>query len=87
MRGGTLVDGLSESDQSARNVPARLLLADGRPDQRVTAWGNIIDAYHNHVAAAKFAVDGQIEESKVALFALDLQLGSDRPDVARPQPR
>lgn len=45
-------------------------MADGCPVHRVTASGDVIDAYRDHVAASKFAVDGQIEESKMAFLAL-----------------
>jgi hypothetical protein len=39
------------------------------------------------IATAKFAVDGEIEQSKVAHLALHLQSGADRPDVLRLQGR
>jgi hypothetical protein len=45
------------------NGPACLLLADGCAIHGITAWGDVIDANGDHVAAAQFAVDCQIEES------------------------
>jgi hypothetical protein len=52
------------------------------PQRPISAWSNVIDAHGDNIAAAKFAVDRQIEECKIPLLALDLELGPDRPDVA-----
>ena len=41
----------------------------------------------DHVAAPQLTVDREIERREIAPPALNLQLGSDRPDVARPQRR
>jgi len=82
------VDGLSSLiGQLETYRPPRLLLANGCSIQRVTAWSNVIDADGDNVAAAKFAVDRQVEECKIPLLALDLQLGSNRSNLARPQRR
>jgi len=62
-----------------------LLLADGRPVHRVTTRGDVIPANGDNVAAAQLAVDGKIEKGEISLLAFDLQLGPNRPDVARPQ--
>lgn len=63
------------------------LLTNSRPVHRLVARADVIDANGNHITAAQLAVDGEIEESKVALVALDLKLRSDRPHVARSQRR
>ena len=62
---------------------AGLLLPDCRAVHRVTAWGHVVDADGDNVTAAQFAVDRQVEQREIALLALDLELRSDRPDVAR----
>ena len=62
--------------------PAGLLLSDGGPIHRVAARRNIIDADGDDVTATQLAVDRQVEQRQIALLALDLELGSDRPDVA-----
>jgi hypothetical protein len=41
----------------------------------------------DHVAAPQLTVDREIERREIAPPALNLQLGSDRPNVARPQRR
>ena len=83
-----LVDRLARLvGQLEPNGSAGLLLADGCAIHRVAARGDVIDANGNHVAAAQLAVDRQVEEGEIALLALDLQLRSDRPDVARSQRR
>lgn len=69
------------------NWPAGLLLPDGRPVHRVSTRGDVIDANGNNIAAAKLAIDRQVEESKVAFLAINLELRSDRSDVARSQRR
>jgi len=35
-------------------------------------------------SSSRFAVDGEIEEGKIAFLALDLRLGPDRPNVSLP---
>ena len=42
---------------------------------------DVLDFEAHDIAAAKLAVDGEIEQSKVAHLALHLQSGADRPDV------
>jgi hypothetical protein len=42
---------------------------------------NVIDPEGHHIAAAEFAIDGQIEHGEVTDPALDRQPGSDRPNV------
>jgi hypothetical protein len=60
-------------------------LPDGCSIRRVAAGGDILDSDGNDVAAAKLAVDCQIEHCEVASAALDLELCPDGPDVFRPQ--
>ena len=69
------------------NWPARLLLSDRCAIHRVTTRGHIVHADGDHVATAQLAVDRQVEEGEIPLLSLDLQLGPDRPNVARPQRR
>jgi hypothetical protein len=56
---------------------------DRRAVHRVAARGYVIDTNRDDVTAAQLAVDRQVEERKIALVALDLELRSDRPDMAR----
>ena len=67
--------------------PTCLLLANRGAVQRVAVRRNIIDANGNDVTATQLAVDRQVEQCEVAFAVLDLQLRSDRPDVARSQGR
>jgi uncharacterized protein YbjT (DUF2867 family) len=55
--------------------------------ERLAAGRNIIDADGDQIATAQLAVDRQVEQRQVALPVLDLQLGPDRPNVARSQRR
>jgi hypothetical protein len=48
---------------------------------------DIVDANRDQVAAAQLAVDCEIEQREIARTVLELQLGPDRPDVARPERR
>ena len=83
-----LVDGQTRLvGQLEPHRPARLLLSDGRSVHRVAARRHVIDAHGDDVTAAQLAVDGEIEERKIALPVRHLQLRPDRPDVARPQRR
>jgi hypothetical protein len=53
----------------------------------VTAGGHIFDPDSDDVAAAKLAVDRQIEQRQVASAFFDLEFRSDRPDLFWPQRR
>jgi hypothetical protein len=53
--------------------PSGFLLADACPFGCVTAWCDLIDFQGDHVAAAKLAIDGQVERSKVASATFDLE--------------
>jgi len=59
--------------------PAGLPLPDASPINRITARCNVIDLKFNDIATTKLAIDGEIEESKVADTTLHLKLGPDRP--------
>src|SRR5437868_5543014 len=61
--------------------PACLALADACPIRCVAVWGDIVDFQAHNVAAAKLAVDRDIEERQIASSAGDLKPGPDRPDV------
>ena len=62
-----------------------LLLPHRRPIDCIPVRCNILDLEGNDIAATQLAVDGQIEHRQVAGSPLDLQLGSDRPNVLWPQ--
>ncbi len=47
--------------------PPSLLLPDGRAIHRITTRGDVIEAQRDDATAAELAVNGQVEESKVAL--------------------
>lgn len=61
-----------EADRSAG-----LALAYGRSRTRVTIRSDIVDFEGDEIAAAQFAVDGEIEQREIADFPVQLQLGSD----------
>jgi hypothetical protein len=59
-------------------------LAYGCPVGTITIWSNVIDLESNNIAAAQFAIDGQIEQRQIAGSLLDLELGPDCPNVFLP---
>jgi hypothetical protein len=63
---------------------ASLPLAHRCAIERVAIRRHVLDANSHHVTAAQFAVNRQVEERKVPFASRDLQLGSDRPHMARP---
>ncbi len=67
------------------NRPTGFLLSDRGAIHRIAARGDVLHAYRDDVATAQLAVDRQVEEGQIPLLALDLQLGPDRPHVARAQ--
>lgn len=48
---------------------------------------HVVDAQSNEIAAAQFAVYGEVEESQVACTPFQLQLGMDQPHVPGPERR
>src|SRR5262245_45857826 len=58
-----------------------LPLSHRRPVDRV------LDLKRNDIAAAQFAVDGQIKHRQVSCTSCDLKFCSDRPDVPWPERR
>jgi hypothetical protein len=59
------------------NRPSCLFLSDGCAIRSVSARSDIFDLDGNDIATAKFAIDGQIEHSRVASASFDLEFGSD----------
>ena len=62
-----------------------LSLAHGRPVGTIAIRGDILDFESDDIAASQFAVDGQIEQCQIAGSLLDLEFGSDRPNMLLPQ--
>jgi hypothetical protein len=67
-------------DLKADRTPG-FLLPNGGSLHGVAMRRNVLDFQAHHIATAKLAVDGEIEQSKVAHLVLHLQPGADRPDV------
>ena len=67
------------------NRSTRLLLTDAGSVKRVTIGRDITDAGSAMIAASQLAVDPEGEERQIAQAPLKLQLGADRPHVARSQ--
>src|SRR6266568_384278 len=63
------------------NRPARLFLNDGGAVWHPAASANIVDLQPHEVTASELAIDGEIEQSKVARPALQLKPDPDRPNV------
>ncbi len=83
-----IIDGLAGLlAQFESDGPTSFLLSNGCAIRRVAAGGDILDPYGDDVAAAKLAVDRQIEHREVANSAFDLELRPDRPDMFRSQRR
>jgi hypothetical protein len=66
---------------------ASLFLTDRCSIERGAVGSYVIDANCHDITASQFAVDGEVEQSEIAVAALNLQLGSDRPNVACSQRR
>ena len=60
---------------------AGLLLQDRGAGDEMRAVGDIADPQPNQVAAAQLAVDGEVEEGKIANPPANLQPDADAPDV------
>jgi hypothetical protein len=71
--------------QLEANWPTGLALPDIGAVDRVAVGRHIIDLESNEIAAAQLAVDGEIEERQVPHAPLQLQSGTDGPDMANPQ--
>jgi hypothetical protein len=67
------------------NGPTCLPLADVGSIDGVAVGCYVIHSEGDEIAAAQFAVDGEVEQRQVARAALKLQLGSNGPYVSRSQ--
>src|SRR5439155_21479359 len=61
--------------------PARLFLNDGGAVSDPAAGTDIVDLQSHEVTASELAIDGEIEQGKVARPALQLKPDPDRPNV------
>jgi hypothetical protein len=81
-----LVEGLSRLIRELKpHRQASLPLAHSCAIERVAIRRHVLDANSYDVTTAQFAVDRQVEQREIPFETLDLQLGSDRPHMARPQ--
>src|ERR1700726_1825272 len=71
--------GLLGDFESDRN--ARLFLPDGGAIDGVSMGRDVVDLESHDIAPAQLAVDGEIEHRQVSGASLDLQLGSDGPNM------
>ena len=62
-------------------------LPDRCPIDSVSVWGDVFDLQFDDIAAAEFAIDGQIEHREIAGSSLGLKLAPYRPDVLWPEGR
>jgi hypothetical protein len=67
--------------------PARLALPNGCPIDGIPTRCHVIHAYGHEITSAQLAVDGEVEQSEVALSIRRLQLCPDGPNMAGPQRR
>ena len=67
------------------NRTAGLVLDNCRPVSHVAADGDVIDPKADEIAAAKLAVDGEVEQRQIAFAVLDLKSDTNGPDLFRPQ--
>ena len=70
-------------DQFKLDGPFGLLLYDDGAIPDATAGDDVTDANLDHVAAAKLAVDGEVEERPVAHAAMLIEPKPDRPHLLR----
>src|SRR5207244_1399361 len=61
--------------------PARLFLNNGGTVSDPAAGADIVDLQPHEVTASKLAIDGEIEQGKVARPAFQLKPDPDRPNV------
>ena len=62
-----------------------LPLANVGAVDRIAVGRRVVDAQSNEIAAAQFAVYGEVEEGQVACTPFQLQLGMDQPHVPGPE--
>jgi hypothetical protein len=56
-------------------------LQNGRPFFDPSRRHNVNNLHPNEIASAQFAIDSQVEKSKVSVFLSQFKPHSDRPDV------
>ena len=71
--------------QLKANGTAGLPLTDVGAVNRVAVRGHVIDSESNEIAAAQLAIDCEVEERQVPHAPLQLQSGTDGPDMTDPQ--
>jgi hypothetical protein len=67
------------------NRTAGLVLDDRCSVSHVSAGSNLIDPKADEIAAAKLAVDGEVEHRQIAFAVLDLKSDANGPDLFRPE--
>jgi hypothetical protein len=67
------------------NWTAGLVLDNCRSVSHVTADGDVIDSKADEIAAAKLAVDGEVEHRQIAFAAPDLKSDTNGPHFFRPK--
>jgi hypothetical protein len=67
------------------NRTTGLVLDDRRSISQATAGGDVVDPKADEVAAAKLAVDGEVEHRQIAFAALHLKSNTNGPNLFRPQ--
>src|SRR5262249_13827243 len=71
-----------------RELPfAALHVANVGAVDRIAVGRHVVDAQSNEIAAARFAVYGEVEEGQFASTPFQLQLGTDQPHVPGPERR
>jgi hypothetical protein len=71
--------------QFKTNGSAGLLLPDCRTIESVAIRRHVIDPDRNDITTAQLTIDSKVEQRDIARAFFHMQLGSDRPDVARSQ--
>jgi len=61
--------------------PPGFLLTDRRTGERVAIGCDINHPDGDDIAATQLAIDGEVEQRKIAQLALQLELRADRPDM------
>ena len=59
------------------------MLDNRRPVSHTAAGSYVVDPKANEIAAAKLAVDGEVEHRQIAFAALHLNADTDGPDLFR----
>jgi len=65
------------------NRPARLSLNDGGAVSDPATGADVVDLQPHEVTASELAIDGEIEQGKVARSVLELEPDPDCPDILR----